>query len=47
LLADVGFVELEGETIQILSCSKSVAPFRGLLIQPALFMSASAAIADA
>jgi hypothetical protein len=32
LLENVGFVEPEGETIQILSCSKSVAPSRGLLI---------------
>ena len=39
-------VELEGKTIQILSRSKSVTSFHSLLIEPGLFMSASAAIAD-
>jgi hypothetical protein len=33
VLENVGFVKLEGETLQILSRSKSVAPSRALLIQ--------------
>ena len=33
LLENVGFVEPEGETMQILSRSKSVVPSRALLIQ--------------
>jgi hypothetical protein len=33
LLENAEFVESEGETIQIPSCSKGVAPFRTLLIR--------------
>ena len=33
LLEDAEFVESEGEAIQIPFCSKSVAPFRSLLIR--------------